>query len=63
MPNRDAQSVPQSRIEALRQKHAYLSRRIEEEQRRPSLTFYIHDLKKEKLKVKEALVSLQERAG
>lgn len=61
MPLRDLTNVPKSRIDALRQKHAHLSNRIEEEQRRPALAdFYLRQLKKEKLLVKEQLSVLQE---
>lgn len=48
-----------SRIEALREKHASLSARIEDAQKRPSSAdFYVKQLKKQKLAVKEQIQAL-----
>ena len=49
-------TTPASRIEALRHKHAVLKSRIEEMQNMPSTTdFYLRQLKKQKLRLKEEI--------
>ena len=56
MTVRGTSSPSQSRLEALRHKHAILKSRIEEEQRRPSAAeFYLRQLKKQKLLIKEQI--------
>ncbi len=54
--NHHEMSASTSRIEALRAKHASLKSRIESEQRLPSTTdFYLRQLKKQKLLLKEEI--------
>ena len=54
-------SAQQSRIEALRQRHQILSSRIEEAYKSPSTTdFYLRQLKKQKLVLKEEIEELRE---
>jgi hypothetical protein len=49
-----------SRLESLREKHASLSARIEDAQKRPfSADFYVKQLKKQKLAVKEQIQALR----
>ena len=49
-----------SHINALSAKHAGLENRIEAENRRPNPdTILIHDLKKQKLRIKEEIIHLQ----
>lgn len=56
MKDRGNNSAYISRIKALRNKHALLSERIEKEQSRPSTTdFYLRQLKKQKLLLKDKL--------
>lgn len=51
---------PASRIEALRNKHASLKNRIEEMQTLPSTTdFYLRQLKKQKLMLKEEIEGIR----
>jgi len=50
------QHTNESRLKALRQKHAVLASRIEEARRRPSTSdFYLQQLKKQKLQIKEMI--------
>jgi hypothetical protein len=52
----------QDRIEALKEKHASLERAIDEESRRPLPDqAAIHDLKKQKLHIKDQIVQLERR--
>lgn len=52
-------SSQSSRLEALRKRHSHISDRIEEAHRRPSTTdFYLRQLKKEKLMLKEQIEGL-----
>lgn len=54
-------SAQNSRLEALRKRHAILSSRIEEAQRSPSTTdFYLRQLKKQKLVLKEEIEGIRE---
>jgi hypothetical protein len=63
MSARASAVVPQNRVEALRSKHSILADRIEEAQRQPSTTdFYLRQLKKEKLFLKEKIEALGESA-
>lgn len=53
-----------SRLETLRQKHADLSRKIEREQAFPGATdFYLRQLKKRKLMLKEQIEFMGEGAA
>jgi len=53
-----------SRIEALKRKHAILSRRVEDAQRDLSSTdFYLRQLKKQKLLVKEELEGIRDKTA
>ncbi len=55
-----ASAPPQSRIEVLKQKHAILKSRIEQEQRYPSAAdFYLRQLKKQKLLLKEKIEKIR----
>lgn len=57
-------TTAQSRLEALKQKHAILSMRIEEAQRSPSITdFYLKQLKKAKLILKEEIEGVRRKAA
>ncbi|MGH1403474.1 MAG: YdcH family protein [Alphaproteobacteria bacterium] len=54
---------PNSRIEALRVKHAELSRKVESEQRDLSTSdYYLNQLKKQKLLIKEEIQDEEKRA-
>jgi hypothetical protein len=60
MSARGLQTASSSRIEALRQKHAALSARIEEVQGRPSTPdTMLRQLKKQKLVLKEELEEIR----
>ncbi|MGB4057040.1 MAG: YdcH family protein [Alphaproteobacteria bacterium] len=51
---------PQTRVEALRRKHAALKSRIEEAHATPSTTdFYLRQLKKQKLMLKEEIEKIR----
>ena len=55
---------PQDRIEALRAKHAELDRAIDEENRRPLPNRdAVSDLKRQKLRIKDQIFSLQQSVG
>jgi len=57
-------SSQSSRIEALRQRHSVLSSRIEEAYKRPSTTdFYLSQLKKQKLSLKEEIEGIRLKSG
>lgn len=61
MPSRVLTSHQPSRVEALRAKHAVLSTRLEEAQKSPSTNdFYLRQLKKQKLMLKEEIEGLRE---
>jgi hypothetical protein len=52
--------LQQDRIEALREKHASLERAIDEENRRPLPNqAAIHDLKRQKLRIKDEIALLE----
>ena len=54
----------QDRIEALREKHASLERAIDEENRRPLPNRdAVSDLKRQKLRIKDQIFSLQQSVG
>ena len=56
MPTRELHTTPQSRLEALRKKHALLSLQVEEGHRNPSTCdFYLKQLKKHKLMIKQKM--------
>lgn len=53
-------SSQESRIEALKRRHAILSSKVEEAYKSPSTTdFYLRQLKKEKLNLKEAIEGIR----
>ena len=61
MPARGLLSSQKSRVEALRQRHAILSTRIEEAQKSPATTdFYLRQLKKQKLMLKEEIEGIRD---
>lgn len=64
MSARGLQTASASRIESLRQKHAALSARIEEAQKRPSTSdTLLRQLKKQKLYLKEEIEQINQVAG
>lgn len=53
-------SAQKSRLDALRNRHSILSNRIEEAQKSPSTTdFYLRQLKKQKLVLKEEIEGIR----
>jgi hypothetical protein len=61
MPTRALLSSQESRVQALKDRHAVLSNRIEEAHRSPSTThFYLQQLKKQKLALKEEMLGIRE---
>ncbi|MGQ0528139.1 MAG: DUF465 domain-containing protein [Alphaproteobacteria bacterium] len=57
-------STAQSRLEALKQKHSILSMRVEEAYKTLSTTdFYLKQLKKEKLVLKEKIEGVRRKAA
>ncbi len=61
MSDRHVSSALPARVEALRARHSALSRKIESEQIRPSSSdWYLKDLKRQKLKIKEELEVLKD---
>ncbi len=64
MPSRGLSSAQTSRIESLRNKHSALKARIKEAQNSYSTSdFYISQLKKQRLLVKEELEGMSESTG
>lgn len=64
MTSRGLPSTAETRLDALKQKHSVLSMRIEEAQRSFSTTdFYLKQLKKEKLVLKEEIEGVKRRAA
>jgi hypothetical protein len=67
MPSRVLTSSQPSRIEALRARHAALNSRLEDAQKSPSTNdFFLRQLKKQKLMLKEEIEGLrasEERAS
>lgn len=60
MTARGLSATQNTRLEALRQKHAVLKSRIEEAQNIPSTTdFYLRQLKKQKLLLKEQIEGIR----
>lgn len=60
MTSQNLQSSHESRLEALKARHSVLSTKLEEEQRRPSTNdFYLRQLKKQKLMLKEQIEGLR----
>ncbi len=60
MTSRGIASSQASRLKALQDKHAALSMRIEQEQNRPSaMDFYLRQLKKQKLQLKDELENIR----
>jgi hypothetical protein len=61
MPQSILSSSQNSRVEALRARHAALSERLEDARKSPSTNdFFLSQLKKEKLKLKEEIEGLRE---
>ena len=60
MPSRGAETAPLSRLESLRKKHLLYKRQIKEAQRSPGAEFYLKQLKKQKLLVKEEIEGIRE---
>lgn len=61
MKSQNLQPSHEARLEALRARHSLLSMRLEEEQRRPATSdFYLRQLKKEKLMLKEQIEGIRE---
>jgi hypothetical protein len=61
MPTRALLSSQESRVQALQNRHAVLSNKVEEAYRSPSTTdFYLRQLKKEKLALKEEMLGIRE---
>ena len=57
-------SAQKSRLEALRQRHAVLSSRIEDAYKSPSTTdLYLRQLKKQKLSLKEEIEGIREQTN
>ena len=60
MPYRGTDSVPLTRLESLRSKHALYKMQIKEAQKRPATAdFYLTQLKKQKLQVKEEIENIR----
>lgn len=61
MPSRRLISTSDTRVQALKTRHAILSSRIEDAQKSPSINdFYLRQLKKQKLLLKEEIVGIRE---
>ena len=55
------QSSQEARLEALKNKHALLSRRVKDAQASPSINdYFVSQLKKEKLRLKEEIEGIRE---
>lgn len=64
MSDKGLLSAQTSRIEALRNRHAILSSKIEKAYQSPSTTdFYLRQLKKEKLALKEEMYGIRDESG
>ena len=62
MNDHGLESSQQSRIDALKAKHAILASRLDRAQKQPgSADFYIKQLKKQKLLLKDKIEGMQER--
>lgn len=60
MPSRALAEAPLSRLEALRQKHAMYKLKIKEARKSPATAgYYLTDLKKQKLQVKEEMEAIR----
>lgn len=58
-----AETPSRARIEALREKHQALSLKVDEERKRPATTsFYLNQLKKQKLILKEQIADEERKA-
>jgi hypothetical protein len=63
MPSRGTTSSQVSRLKALQEKHAILSNRINEAHHSPSATdFYLRQLKKQRLLLKDELEGIRKSA-
>ena len=64
MTSRVLSSSQPSRLEALKSRHAILSTRLEDAQKSPSTNdFFLRQLKKQKLMLKEEIEGLRGREG
>lgn len=64
MTTRALLSSQKSRLEALRTRHSVLSSRIEEAQKSPATTdFFLRQLKKQKLMLKEEIEGIREASS
>ena len=62
MPQKALSEVSTSRVEALRKKHLAVEAQIIDAIRSPSIAdYYIRDLKKQKLMIKEEMESMREK--
>ena len=60
MPYRGTDSLPLTRLESLRSKHALYKTQIKEAQKSPATAdFYLTQLKKQKLQIKEEIENLR----
>jgi len=58
--HRDPETLPITRVQALREKHAEYKDKIKEAQKCPSTTdFYLSQLKKQKLMIKEEIEGIR----
>lgn len=58
--HREPENLPMTRVEALREKHAAYKDKIREAQKCPSTTdFYLSQLKKQKLMIKEEIEGIR----
>ena len=64
MQSRGSDAAPLSRLEALRRKHAMYKTQIKEAQKSPATaSFYLTQLKKQKLQVKEEIEGITAKAA
>lgn len=59
MPSRGTETAPISRLESLRKKHSLYKMQIKEAQKSPTADFYLRQLKKQKLQVKEEIEGIR----
>ncbi|MCB1531589.1 MAG: DUF465 domain-containing protein [Alphaproteobacteria bacterium] len=59
MPSHGFESAPLTRLEALKKKHALYKEQIREAQKSPAADFYLKQLKKQKLLVKEEIEGIR----
>lgn len=59
MQSRGPETAPLSRLESLRKKHSLYKMQIKEAQKSPNAEFYLKQLKKQKLLVKEQIEGIR----